>query len=280
MMRLISLTAFVVLLSGAVAFAQEAQSVTRLIDQSIANAEQNAKAALAYTFREEYVATQTQDIGRRGWRAINGRSGAGIVGGDSASSTQYEVLFIKDVPYRRLVSVNHQPLSHQAAAEVSKRYDAMVTAIHAMSDEERLKMAKGGNSLMVDPKQLTSTYACNIVGHAKVQRRPATVVECRPRHDLPVGKDGAPQPVSTDIKLWIDDEQPFFARTRAVLNRTIDENQRLTTVTIQWRLIDGVWHQTSTEVNWVGPEDSGIHGKVVDTFSNFKRFRAEAKIVP
>jgi hypothetical protein len=262
--------------------AVEKKSAESLIDESNANAEQNAKAALAYTFSENYVASQTQDIGRRNWRASHaGGAGESIKGGDSEFSMQYDVLFIKNVPYRRLVSVNHRPLSHTAAAEVSERYDAMVATIHVMSDEQRLKMAEGGgHAVMVDPKQLTSLYACSIVGHGKVQMRAATMVECKPRTDLTVKNGGAAEPVSTDVKLWIDEEQPFFARTSAVLDRKIHEDQRLTKIIVQWRLFDGVWHQALTEVDWVGPEGSGIHGKVVDTFFHFKRFRVDAKIVP
>jgi hypothetical protein len=273
MMRWRVFAAFVLLLCVSSAFAREPETgeqkageqktAESLIDESNANAEQNAKAALAYTFHENYVASQTV-----------------ISGGDRESSMQYDLLFIKGVPYRRLVSVNHQPLSNEAAARVSKRYDAMVDRIHAMSDEQRLKMAMGRDAVMIDPKQLTRMYTCNLVGHAKVHKRPATVVECKPRSDVPVGEGDAASPVSTDIKLWIDDQQPFFVRTNAVLNRSLDTGQRLTKLVIQWKLIDGVWHQTSTEVSWVGLEGSGIHGKVVDTFFHFKRFRVEAKIVP
>lgn len=268
------ITATIFLLSGIDAFAQNPPTVAALIDQSIANAEQNATAALSYTFRENYVGSTTTLTQRSRFSSTN------IVNRESESSTQYDVLFIKGIPYRRIVSVNHQPLSSKVAAAESKRYDAAVAAIYAMSDEQRLKMTKGGNSLMVDPRQLTSLYHCNITGHEKVQRRPATVVECKLRQDLTTPSGDATSPISTDIKFWIDDQQPFFVRTRATLNRSIDQGRKLTRLNVQWRLIDGVWHQTSTEVDWIGPDGSGTEGKVIDSFSDFKRFRTAVKILP
>lgn len=286
MTRFISFTAFLVLsLSPGSGSAQSSQTAATLINQSIANADQNAPAALAYTFHENYVGsmtTSTADVQYGATRLSPTMSRPTFTAGsngDNESSVQYDVLFVKGVPFRRIVGTNHQPLSPEAVAAESKRYDAAVAAIYAMSDKQRLKTAKGSNSLMVDPRQLMNLYECRITGHDKVQRRPATVVECKARHDVSSQGGNTAEPVSTDIKLWIDDQQPFFVRTRAILNRNVDGDRKLTLLIIQWVLIDGVWHQKSTEVDWVGPEGSGIKGKAVDTFSDFKRFRIEAKIL-
>ena len=176
-------------------------------------------------------------------------------GQERESSTQYDVLFIESIPYRRIIGVNRQPLTAEAAEAESKRYDATVAAIHSLSEEQRQAMRKGGNTVAVDPKQLLTQYDCNITGHEKVQKRPATVVQCKLRTDLPVQSVATSSPVSKEIKLWIDNEQPFFVRTRATLNRAIDKYRRLTAVTIQWSLMDGVWHQTSTQADWVGLND-------------------------
>lgn len=285
MTRRILIAIFLISISGASVFAQSPPTVEALIDQSIANAEQNAAAALAFTFHENYVGSTTTLI-PQARPSTTARLSLVLptvdsnMNGDSESSVQYDVLFIKGVPYRRVISVNHRPLSPEAAVAESKRYDAAVAAIYAMSDEQRLKMTKGSNSLMVDPRLLTSFYNCNITGHEKVHKRPATVVDCKLRHDVTGQSGDTTGPVGTDIKLWIDDQQPFFVRTRAILNRAIDNDRKLTQLTIQWKMVDGVWHQTSTEVDWVGPEGSGTKGKVVDTFSDFKQFRTEFKILP
>ena len=287
----------VLLMLSGPASAQNQPDATALINNSIANAEQNAKAAFAYTFHENYVTSMTSGCDKSAEQEPHGEARRTSIATsaflppaqaptdgcdsnrDHESSTQYEVLFIEGIPYRRVVSVNRRPLTAEATAAESKRYDAAVATIHSMSQEQRQAMMKGSNTLAVDPKQLLTHYDCKITGHEKVQKRPATVVACKLRNDL-FAQSSTANPISSDIKLWIDDQQPFFSRTRATLDHTIDKNRKLTVATIQWSLIDGVWHQTSTQVEWVGPQGSGTKGKSVDIFSDFKRFRSEATILP
>ena len=277
------------------AHAQNQPDVTALISTSIANAEQNAKAALDYTFKENYVSnttTSAQGTGIRGG-AISGGAGATTSvagsptsvavanngGGDGEFSIQYDIVFIEGFPYRRVVGMDHKPLKPESVAAESKRFDAAVAGVHELSTQQRLRMVNNGNALMVDPKQLNSQYNCKITGHQKIQKRPATVVECKLRTDLPESADTASAPISKDIKLWIDDQQPFFVQTRAVLNH-VDKGRKLNTLTVQWSLIDGVWHQTFTEVDWVSTVGPETRGKITDTFSDFKRFRTESTILP
>jgi hypothetical protein len=299
MTRHMTIACIAALSISSASFAQNPPDAATLINTSIANAEQNAKAALAYTFHENYVISMTSDADSMSSSTMGGggpgssaiatatrsatgvRPSSGTAGGGGETSTQYDVFFIEGIPYRRVVGVNHDPLTPESAAAESNRYDAAVAAVHAMSNEQRMEMLKGGNSLAVDPKQLTTMYDCKIAGHDKVRKRPATVVQCKLRNDLPAQSNANATPMSKEIKLWIDDEQPFFVKTRATLNRTIDKYRRFTTVTIQWTLIDGVWHQTSTEADWVGLNDpKSEQGKITDTFSDFKRFRTESTILP
>ena len=277
------------------ALAQNQPDVTALINTSIANAEQNAKSALDYTFKENYVSnttTSAQGTGIRGG-AISGGGGATTSvagsptsvatqnngGGDGEFSIQYDIVFIEGFPYRRVVGMDHKPLKPESVAAESKRFDAAVAGVHELSTQQRLRLVNNGNALMVDPKQLNSQYNCKITGHQKIQKRPATVVECKLRTDLPEPADTASAPISKDIKLWIDDQQPFFVQTRAVLNH-VDKGRKLNTLTVQWSLIDGVWHQTFTEVDWVSTVGPETRGKITDTFSDFKRFRTESTILP
>jgi hypothetical protein len=126
-----------------------------------------------------------------------------------------------------------------------------------------------------------------------VEKRPATVIHCKPRHDL-AQTDAA---VNGPVTLWVDDQQPFFHRTRVVLDHAVGRYGAGTVVTFTWSLLDGVWHQTSTELAWVGAEkpvknvntptlpgarvdiEQVSQGRVVNTFSNFKKFRIESRIV-
>ena len=299
-MKPFALVAVVVLLLRGTCLAQTPQTATGLIEASVANADANAKEALSYTFHEDdanFVADTTGEPPRPTLLESQVAISPFMVNGEYRWSVQYAVLFVEGIPYRRVVGINGQRLSPEIAASESQRYDRAVATIHMLSPEqrqERLRAPEGMASIMTDPKQLTSLYDCKITGHEKVEKRPATVVHCKPRHDLRQTETAASGPVT----LWVDDQQPFFHRTRMVLDHKVGRYGAGTVVTFTWSLLDGVWHQTSTELAWVGAEKTmknvntpalapGIQmdvervnqGRAVNTFSNFKKFRIESRIV-
>ncbi len=285
------------LLRGA-CLAQTPQTANALIEASIANADANAKEALTYTFHED-VANYFGDVSSEPPKPkLPGTEWivpVYMVNAEYQWSIQYDVLFVEGVPYRRMTGINEQRLEPQIAAMESERYDRAVAAIHALSPEQRLQRLRapqGSASIMMDPKQLIRLYDCKITGHQKVEKRPATVIKCKPRRDLS-STDTAAR-MSGDVTLWVDEQQPFFHRTRMVFDHTIDQYGAGTVVIFNWGLIDGVWHQTSTELDWVGADrmmkdvdapgakmsyEHVSKGKVVDTLSNFKKFRIESRIL-
>ncbi len=235
------------------------QTVAALIQTAVANAAVNAGSAYEFTFHEDYVSLGTRVF----------------------SSTQYELLFVEGVPYRRLVGINGSSLSRQKAVEESKRYDLAVATIHAMSPEQRRQMANPGqsqayNSLLTDPDRLLSLYDCKFAGHQYVVNRLATMVRCTLRHNAPQAapqSDPAAVPLGKELPLWIDDRKPFISRVRTWFDHAFGPYGAGSTVTTTWKLIDGVWLQTSTEFSWIGAENPAFKGMDIDTFSRFKRFR-------
>jgi hypothetical protein len=293
--------AVVVLLLRGVCLAQVPKTATELIEASIVNADANAKEALSYTFHED-VANFFGDVSSEPPKPkVPGTEWiipVYMVSAEYRWSMQYDVLFVEGVPYRRMTGINAQRLEPQIATLESERYDRAVAAIHALSPEQRLQRLRapqGSASIMMDPKQLISFYDCKISGHEKVEKRPATVIKCKPRRHL--SQVDTPTRVSGDVTLWVDDQQPFFRRTRLVLDHTVDQYGAGTVVIFNWSLIDGVWHESSTELDWIGADktmknintspspgtqmniEHVSQGKVVDTFSNFKKFRIESRIV-
>jgi hypothetical protein len=288
------------LLSGA-CLAQTPQPATALIEASIANADANAKEAFSYTFHEDVANFVANITGEPPKPTLSG-SQWGITpflaGPEYRWSVQYDVLFVEGVPYRRVTGINGQRLSPEIAAWESEHYDRAVAAIHSLSAEQRQRWlsAPGGfTSIMTDPKELISFYSCGITGHQEVEGRPATVVKCEPRQDLQ--QTNSATRMSGPVTLWVDDQQPFFHRTRIVVDHTVGQYGAGTVLIFNWGLIDGVWHQTSTELDWIGAEkimrnvnapmpglpvtyvEQVSHGKVVDTLSDFKKFRIKSRIL-
>jgi hypothetical protein len=299
MQSLAPVVVFVLSFWTGVCLAQAPQTTSALIEASLANADANAKEAFSYTFHEDEANIIPHISGDAPTPKLPGTQWAVpvfMVNAEYRWSIQRDVLFIEGVPYGRVTGINGQKLSPEVAASESQRYDQAVVAIHALSPEQRLqrlKMPLGRATIMMDPKQLTSSYNCKITGHEKVDKRPATVIKCKPLPALQ--KIDTATRMSGDVTLWVDDQRPFLHRTRVVLDRPVGQYGRGTVFTDTWSLFDGVWHETSVELDWVGSEETskkvdapGAHldleqvrkGRVVDTFSDFKKFRIESRIVP
>jgi hypothetical protein len=171
-MKPFALVAVVVLWSGA-CLAQTPQTATGLIEASIANADTNAKEAFSYTFYEDdanFVADTTGEPPRITLPESQLGISPYMVNGEYRWSVQYDVLFVKGIPYRRVVGINGQRLSPEIANWESERYDRAVEDIHAFSPEQRqqrLRAPEGMASIMTDPKQLASLYDCKITGHER-----------------------------------------------------------------------------------------------------------------
>jgi hypothetical protein len=287
-------------LSSGACLAQTPQSASALIEASIANANANAKEAFSYTFHENEASVLASASNEAPKPTLPGSKWiiqAFMVNAEWRWSVQYDVVFIEGIPYRRVTGINGLQLPPEIAAWESERYNHTVAAIHALSSEQRqqlLQKPEGITAIMMDPRQLASLYSCKITGHAKVEKRPATVIQCKPRHNPAqadtAGRAGGP------VTLWVDEQQPFFHRTRMVLDHPVNQYGKGTIVTFTWSLIDGVWHQTSTGLDWVGADrttkhvdmptsgpqmniEQGAQGTVIDTFTNFKKFRTESRMV-
>jgi len=287
-------------LSSGAGLAQAPRTASALIDASIANADANSRDALAYTFHEDdasVLAGASTDEPKPTLPGSKWIIQAFMVNAEWRWSVQYDVIFVEGIPYRRVTGINGLRLPPEIAAWENERYNRMVATIHTLSPEQRqqqLRMPEGIAAIMTDPKQLTSLYGCKITGHEKVDKRPATVIQCKPRRDLP--RSDTAVRMSGPVTLWVDNQQPFFHRTRIVLDHTVDQYGTGTVVTFTWSLIDGVWHHTSTKLDWVGADkttknldiptpgapmniEQGSQGKQIDTFSNFKKFRTESRML-
>lgn len=282
--------------SHQVSVAQEQPGALSLIGAAISNADVNSKEALRYTFHEE-EASVVPDLGQPPTPLFPGTQQpipVYMVNAQYRWSIEWDVLFVQGVPYRRVTGINGQKLPPDLAALESEKYDRAVTAIHTLSSQQR-KEYLSATSFAFDPRSLKDSYSCRLTGHEEVGKRPAVVVQCKPNTACP--KSVESRQLHGPVTLWIDKEQPFFHRIRVVLDCTVDQYGPGTAVTDTWSLMDGVWHETSVELSWIGVDTitksldiptpgrpSGTieqtgHGATVTMFSNFKKFQVESTII-
>src|ERR1700678_2703933 len=171
MQSLAPVVVFVLSFWTGVCLAQAPQTTSALIEASLANADANAKEAFSYTFHEDeanVIPDFSGDAPTPKLPATQWAIPVFMVNAEYRWSIQRDVLFIEGIPYGRVTGINGQKLSPEVAASESQRYDQAVVAIHALSPEQRLqrlKMPRGRATIMMDPKQLTSSYNCKITGH-------------------------------------------------------------------------------------------------------------------
>jgi hypothetical protein len=276
--------------------AQDPQNASTLIDAAISNANTNSKEALRYTFHEE-ESNVVPDMGRPPTPRLPGTQWSipvYMVNSEYRWSIERDILFVEGVPYRRVTGVNGQKLPPDIAALESDKYDQAVTAIHKLSTQQRQQYLST-TTLNFDPRSLNDSYTCRLTGHEKVDKRPATVIQCKPLRACQ--KSDESHQLHGQVTLWIDNEQPFFHRTSVVLDCPIDQYGPGTSVTDTWSLMEGVWHETSMEVSWIGvdtitknldfPEqgrpsstiEQKGRGTTTTRFSSFKKFHTESTII-
>ncbi|HMH12973.1 MAG TPA: hypothetical protein VK578_07680 [Edaphobacter sp.] len=297
-------TSFVIILLLAQSIAcltQTLQDASALIEASISSADLNAKDALYYTFHEDDSNIVPDILGTPPMPKLPGTQWmipVFTVNSEYRWSIQLDVLFIEGIPYRRLIGINNQKLPPELMTFESQKYDRAVATIHTLSPQQRqqrLVSPEDRPSLYIDPKQFRSFYSCKATGHEKVDKRSSTIVRCKPLNKL---QESNTAQASGEVTLWVDEQRPFFHRMRLVLDHTLGQYGRGTTFTDTWSLIDGVWHETSAELDWVGAAtfsknietpaptpgfannvEQTNRGKEIITFSNFKKFRTESRIL-
>jgi hypothetical protein len=242
--------------------AASAQSADSLIKSAIAAANTNASNAYAYNFHEN-------------WATVSNDMTAQF---PVTKSIQYDVTFIDTFPFRRKVGIDGYPLNDASIAIENARYEKAFADIRAMTPAERTKALEDQDALLFDPAVLASNYTCTITGHKTIDKRPSTVVDCAVnKHPLTHAAKSDFLPAR--LTFWIDVEHPFFHRTRMVLADNAGEYGPDTVVTIQWQLDGDVWHHTSTQIDFKNTKDHPYGGEIVDSFSNFKKFRSETTFV-
>jgi hypothetical protein len=272
-----------------------------LLEASIANGKANAREALKFAFHEHSENTSAR-----------GAAADSIV----FTTADFEVLFLDGIPYRRLTMKDGKPLSPELEQAESERYDKARNAIRSMTPEQREAYMQKKAGLQIDPSRVLSLSVCAVQGKDKVAGRSATRIACHPRTDIANPTPEQQAILRQDILFWVDDESPFLSRTKVTLLQPDTEYGPGTVIIVDWTKMDNVWHHTRTFIDWRAakpfdaeaaaaaaksdPASSGrgrggrggpsngtvsthatvyMHGTNTDTFTKFKKFQVQARIV-
>ena len=196
-------------------------------------------------------------------------------GKKSADETYlYDVTFIGDLQYSRLLEIDGKPLTGKRLAQEQERYDVAVRENSALDDAARAKivhqaMKNFGFSLSLS--DLSAKYQNTIAGHATSEVCDCVIIDSIP---LP----GASQ---RRYRFWVDPAQEEVLTMETTV--IADEGDKLegSTFRLQYTYIDGfplVSHSHIDATFLMGKKR--VHVVTDHTYSNFRKFSVTTTIVP
>jgi len=211
-----------------------------------------------------------------------------------ATSETREVMNLYDATFERLIRKNGEELSPAKARAEQARFDKAVekrahetAEAKAKREEAQRKAAAEG---LVCEEEFLKTFDFRLAGAATVNERLAWVVEMNPAPHAAPRCTALKTLDKFRFKVWIDQAEYRWARFEgdniapvtfaAVLVRLPTEGLHL--VLEQTRHQDGVWLASRIEgkVNAKVLLLVGYRGDFATTYSNYRKFQADSRIVP
>lgn len=196
-------------------------------------------------------------------------------GKKTADETQlYDVTYIGDLQYSRLLEVDGKALRGKALAKEQRRYDDAVREHSALDDAARAKIlhevmkSLGANISLSD---LSSKYQNSITGHAAPDLCDCVVIESSP---LP----GGPQ---RSYKFWVDSMRQDVMRVDFKLLADEEDRMKGSTFRFEYTSIDGIPLVSHSVVDaTIQMNRKRVHVVTEHRYSNFRKFLVTITIVP
>jgi hypothetical protein len=196
-------------------------------------------------------------------------------GKKTADETQlYDVTYIGDLQYSRLLEVEGKPIKGKQLAEEQQRYDAAVREHSALDDAARAKIqreAMKSFGFNLSLSELTAKYKNTIADHTTSEDCGCFVVDSVP---LP----SAPQ---RSYRFWIDSAKQEMMKIESTLLADEDGKLKGSSVTLQYTYLDGIPLVSHSHIDanlTMGKKQVRV---VTDhTYSNFRKFSVTTTIIP
>jgi hypothetical protein len=193
-------------------------------------------------------------------------------GKKTADITQlFDVTYIGDLQYSRLLEHDDKPLTGRALKEEQKRYDDAVRERSALDDNARAKIQ---HQLMknagVDLSHLNE-YRNAVGDHATVDDRDCIVIDSTP----------VTETQKKHYRIWLDPKEEQIVRLE--FNQLADEGDMLTggSGMTEWIYVDGTPLVTRTHID-ANVLDGKKRMRIVTdhTYSQFRKFSVTTTIIP
>ena len=203
-----------------------------------------------------------------------------------------EIVFLYDQPYAHLVKRNDQPLSDAEARKVEQKLnDTMEKRSHESPEERRKRLADFDKRHREEHEfllEVPEAYDFRIVGEQTIHGRSAYVLVGEPRADFRPTLNAARVLPKLRPKLWIDKDGFEWLRLEAEVIDTITWGGFLlrlhpgSRIELEQTLVNNeVWLPVRAHFSFDARVAlfKAIRLEVDAAFSDYKKFRAESKII-
>lgn len=205
----------------------------------------------------------------------------------------WDITVLYGEPYSRLIKKNDEPLSAKDEQKEQEKQDKFVAERKNESEDKRRKrearQKKERDEDRAFLRDVENAYDFRLVGEEKIDGRPAWVLEATPRKDFKPTQPHADILPKLKGRIWIDKHDYDWVKADAEAIDTISFGLFLARVHKgshfsfeQTRLNDEVWLLRRFYLNASARvlvfKNMGVEQE--DTFSNYKKFKSETKILP
>ena len=263
------------LLVASCALAQPAPDALDIVRQSVARDQHN------WILATNYVYTQRAER-----RDVDGRGQV-----KSTDVKTYEITFLYDEPYRKLIARDDKPLSSEDQSKEEAKLEKVMAARKAESPAQRLKrlskLQQRRERQHTLVREIPEAYNLRLAGEERVHGHDCWVVEGTPRAEFRPETAEMRLLSKLKIKLWIAKADYAWVRATADLIDSVTYGLFLARLDKgshmefeQAWVNNEVWLPSRQFVSYSGRLGLfGTGGQQENTFSNYRRFQTEAHIV-
>jgi negative regulator of sigma E activity len=184
----------------------------------------------------------------------------------------FEVTYIGDLQYARLVEVDGKPLAGKELKKEQERYDQAVRDHSALDDTARAKIQhREMKKFDVNLDHFSSQYRSSITGREDVNGRECVLIDATPLADAP----------QRHFRIWIDPAKEEMLQMETTLLADDQDKMSGSKVTQGWIFIDDVPLVSESHFDTrilVGKKQ--IHVISDHAYSRFRKFSVSTTILP
>jgi hypothetical protein len=244
-----------------------AAACTRLVAEDDSDAWVMLKPAFAKLFRAPqsktrftyYDLNHLQNFDEKGKKFVDTRE-------------LFEVTYIGDLQYSRLVEVGGKPLSDRDLKKEQKRYDEAVRDHSALDDNARAKIHhREMRHLELNLNDFPVRYRSSMAGHADMGGRDCVLIDATPLADAP----------ERHFRVWVDSTKGEVVRMETTLLADQGEHLGGTILIQNWIYIDDVPLVSQSHIDGVVRFGKKRIRVVSDhDYSRFRKFSVSTTILP